>query len=57
MGAGITNLTDQTFDEEIKSSDAPVLVDFWAEWCGPCKMIAPTLEEISKDFAGRLMVA
>ncbi len=57
MAAGITNLTDQTFDEEIKSSDAPVLVDFWAEWCGPCKMIAPTLEEISKDFAGRLKVA
>ena len=57
MAAGITHLTDQTFDEEIRSSDAPVLVDFWAEWCGPCKMIAPTLEEISKDFAGRLKVA
>ena len=57
MGAGITNLTDNTFDEEIKSSDEPILVDFWAEWCGPCKMIAPTLEEISKDFAGRLRVA
>ncbi len=57
MAAGITILTDQTFDEEIKSSDSPVLVDFWAEWCGPCKMIAPTLEEISKDFAGRLKVA
>jgi thioredoxin 1 len=56
MGAGIVNLTDTTFDEEIKSSDEPVLVDFWAEWCGPCKMIAPTLEEISKDFAGRLKV-
>jgi thioredoxin 1 len=56
MGAGITNLTDSTFDEEIKSSVEPVLVDFWAEWCGPCKMIAPTLEEISKDFAGRLRV-
>ena len=57
MGAGIVNLTDSTFDEEVKSSDEPVLVDFWAEWCGPCKMIAPTLEEISKDFAGRLKVA
>jgi len=57
MGAGIVNLTDTTFDEEIKSADEPVLVDFWAEWCGPCKMIAPTLEEISKDFAGRLRVA
>jgi thioredoxin len=57
MAAGITHLTDQTFDEEIMSSDSPVLVDFWAEWCGPCKMIAPTLEEISKDFAGRLKVA
>jgi thioredoxin 1 len=56
MGAGITHLTDSTFDEEIKSSEQPVLVDFWAEWCGPCKMIAPTLEEISKDFVGRLRV-
>ena len=57
MAAGITHLTDQTFDEEIRSSDAPVLVDFWAEWCGPCKMIAPTLEEIGKDYAGRLKIA
>jgi thioredoxin 1 len=56
MGAGITHLTDSTFDEEIKSSDHPVLVDFWAEWCGPCKMIGPTLEEISKDYVGRLRV-
>ena len=57
MGAGIVHLSDSNFDEEIKSSDEPVLVDFWAEWCGPCKMIVPTLEEISKDYAGRLKVA
>ena len=57
MGAGIISLSDSTFDEEIKSSDQPVLVDFWAEWCGPCKMIAPTLEDISQDYAGRLKVA
>ena len=57
MGAGIISLSDSTFDEEIKSSDQPVLVDFWAEWCGPCKMIAPTLEEIGKDYDGRLKIA
>jgi thioredoxin len=57
MAAGIANLSDTSFDEEVKSSDEPVLVDFWAEWCGPCKMIAPTLEEISKDYAGRLKIA
>ncbi|GAC1315303.1 MAG: thioredoxin [Acidimicrobiales bacterium] len=56
MAAGITNVSDMNFDEEIKSSDQPVLVDFWAEWCGPCKMIAPTLEEISKDYAGKLKI-
>ncbi len=57
MGAGIINLTDTTFDEEVKSSTEPVLVDFWAEWCGPCKMIAPTLEEIGRDYGGRLKIA
>ena len=57
MAAGILHLSDSNFDEEIKASHEPVLVDFWAEWCGPCKMIGPTLEEISKDFAGRLKVA
>ena len=56
MAAGITNVSDINFDEEVKSSDQPVLVDFWAEWCGPCKMIAPTLEEISKDYAGKLKI-
>jgi len=57
MAAGIVTLSDSTFDEEIKGSAEPVLVDFWAEWCGPCKMIAPTLEEMAKDFAGRLKIA
>lgn len=49
-------LTDQTFDEEIKSSAEPVLVDFWAEWCGPCKMVAPILDEIAEDNPGKLRV-
>jgi thioredoxin 1 len=56
MGAAI-ELTDSTFDEEIKGSDEPVLVDFWAEWCGPCKMIAPVLEEIASENAGKIRVA
>jgi thioredoxin 1 len=50
-------LTEQTFDEEIKGSEGPVLVDFWAEWCGPCKMIAPILDEIAQDNWGKLRVA
>jgi len=47
-------LTDNTFDEEIKASSEPVLVDFWAEWCGPCKMVAPILDEIVTEQAGKL---
>ena len=54
--ADIVTLSDSTFDEEIKGSDAPVLVDFWAEWCGPCKMIAPVLEEISDNSQGKLRI-
>jgi thioredoxin 1 len=49
-------LTDQTFDEEIKAAGEPVLVDFWAEWCGPCKMVAPILNEIATEQSGKLKV-
>ncbi|MDA8393408.1 MAG: thioredoxin [Actinomycetota bacterium] len=49
-------LTDQSFDEEVKTSAEPLLVDFWAEWCGPCKVIAPVLEEIAAERSGRLRI-
>lgn len=57
MSDSIATFTDATFDEQVGSSSVPVVVDFWAEWCGPCKMIAPVLEEIAGEQAGRLAVA
>ena len=57
MSEAIVYVTDSSFDTEVLQSATPVLVDYWAEWCGPCKMIGPILEDVAKDYAGKLKVA
>jgi thioredoxin 1 len=57
MNEHIKHVTDATFDNDVLKAGTPVLVDYWAEWCGPCKMIAPILDEVSKDYDGRLKIA
>lgn len=57
MSESIVHVTDSSFDQEVLQSATPVLVDYWAEWCGPCKMIAPILDEVAREYSGRLKVA
>ncbi|MDW8467902.1 MAG: thioredoxin TrxA [Burkholderiales bacterium] len=57
MASSTIQVTDETFEPEVLKSDIPVLVDYWAEWCGPCKAIAPLLEEVAREYNGRLKVA
>ena len=57
MSDNIINVTDSTFEQEVLSSEIPVLLDYWAEWCGPCKMIAPILNDIADEYSGKIRVA
>ena len=55
--SSIKQVSDSSFEQDVLKSDLPVLVDYWAEWCGPCRMIAPILEDVSRDYSGRVQVA
>lgn len=57
MGDNIIHVTDSTFEQQVLNSDKPVMVDYWAEWCGPCRMIAPILDEIANEYGQKLTVA
>jgi thioredoxin 1 len=57
MSDNIVHVSDASFEQDVLKADGPVLVDFWAEWCGPCKMIAPVLDELSNEYAGKLKIA
>ena len=57
MAGNLLELTNETFDEEVGASELPLVVDFWAEWCGPCRMVAPVLEQIATENAGKIRLA
>ena len=57
MSENIVHLSDDTFEDEVINTDGPVLVDYWADWCGPCKMIAPIMQEFASDYDGKIKIA